>query len=167
MLTRVLTQVYTRVPTKVGFLCVRIPYKGSHSSAHVSAHTGAHASVHEVVWSYVFGKGKYGCRKVRVYPTECGEQFGRDPSKHGSSKSFVLERLPGRRNTLGLIPSSHPHSLGYACTLYAPTSPLLNVTWSVFTCSVPYPLGDARSCCPSSRCTSILLQVPTLRALGC
>ena len=26
---------------------------------------------------------------------------------------------------MGLIPSSHPHSLGYACTLYAPTSPLL------------------------------------------
>ena len=27
-------------------------------------------------------------------------------------------------NTLGLVPSSHPHSVGYACTLYAPTSPL-------------------------------------------
>ena len=30
-----------------------------------------------------------------------------------------------RRNTLGLVPSSHPPSLGYACTLYAPTSPVL------------------------------------------
>ena len=28
-------------------------------------------------------------------------------------------------NTLGLVPSSRPRSLGYACTLYAPTSPLL------------------------------------------
>ena len=53
MLTRVLTEVYTRVHTKVGFLCVRIPYKGSHVSAHVSAHAGAHASVHDVVWSYL------------------------------------------------------------------------------------------------------------------
>ena len=40
VLTRVLTQVYTRVPTKVGFLCVKIPYKGSHSSAHVSGSCG-------------------------------------------------------------------------------------------------------------------------------
>ena len=23
--------------------------------------------------------GKYGCREVRVYPAECGEQLGRDP----------------------------------------------------------------------------------------
>ena len=26
---------------------------------------------------------------------------------------------------LGLVPSNRPHSLGYSCTLYAPTSPLL------------------------------------------
>ena len=26
-------------------------------------------------------------------------------------------------NTLGLVPSCRPHSLGYACTFYAPTSP--------------------------------------------
>ena len=39
--------------------------------------------------------GKYGCRGVRVYPTECGEQLGRDPSKNGSSKSLVLKSLSG------------------------------------------------------------------------
>ena len=35
---------------------------------------------------------------------------------------FLKEFFWGE-NTLGLVPSSHPHSLGYACTLYAPTSP--------------------------------------------
>ena len=36
--------------------------------------------------------GKHGCREVRVYPTECGEQLGKDPSKNGSSKSLLLKR---------------------------------------------------------------------------
>ena len=62
-------------------------------------------------------KGKYRCRKVRVYPAECGEQLGRDPSKNGSSKSLVF------KESVGLVPSSHPHSLGYACTLCAPHFP--------------------------------------------
>ena len=70
--------------------------------------------------------GKYGCRKVRVYPAECGEQLGRDPSKNGSSKSLVLKSSSGE-GTLGFVPSSHPHSLGYACTLYAPLP--LSQTW--------------------------------------
>ena len=39
--------------------------------------------------------GKYGCAKVRVYPVECGEQLGRDPSKIGSSKSLVLKSSSG------------------------------------------------------------------------
>ena len=30
-----------------------------------------------------------------MYPTERGEQLGRDPSKNGSSKSFVLKSLSG------------------------------------------------------------------------
>ena len=36
-------------------------------------------------------RGKYGCTEVRVYPAECGQQLGRDPSKIGSSKSLVLK----------------------------------------------------------------------------
>ena len=71
----------------------------------------------------LLGQGKYGCRKVRVYPTECGQQVGRDPSKNGNSKSLVLKTLFIGGNTLGLVPSSLPHTLGYACTLYAPSSP--------------------------------------------
>ena len=35
--------------------------------------------------------GKCGCREVRVYPTECGEQGFRDPSKNGSRKYLVLK----------------------------------------------------------------------------
>ena len=39
----------------------------------------------------VLATGKYGCTEVRVYPEECGEQLGRDPSKFGNSKSLVLK----------------------------------------------------------------------------
>ena len=70
--------------------------------------------------------GKYGCRKVRVYPAECSEQLGRDPSKNGRLQIPIFEEFFWGGNTLGLVPSSHSHSLGYACTLYAPTSPLKN-----------------------------------------
>ena len=46
-------------------------------------------------WFWPLVTGKYGCRKVRVYPAECGEQLGRDPSKNGSSKSLVLTSFSG------------------------------------------------------------------------
>ena len=51
--------------------------------------------------------------------------WGRDPSKFGSSKSLVLKRVFffWGGNTLGRIPASLPHTLGFACTFYAPTSP--------------------------------------------
>ena len=74
----------------------------------------------------ILAEGKYGCHQVQVYPAECGEQLGRDPSKIGSSKSLVLKSFSGEGNALGLVPSSHPHSLGYACTLYAPHFPFPN-----------------------------------------
>ena len=40
--------------------------------------------------------GKYGCRKVHVYPAECGQQLARDPSTSGSSKSLVLRSFAGK-----------------------------------------------------------------------
>ena len=43
--------------------------------------------------------------------------------KIGSSKSLVLKSFLGGENVLGLVPASLPHTLGYACTFYAPTSP--------------------------------------------
>ena len=66
--------------------------------------------------------GKYGCRKVQVYPAECGEQLGEIPQKMGAPilKSFFF--FSGEGNTLRSVPSSRPHSLGYACAFYAPTS---------------------------------------------
>ena len=48
---------------------------------------------------HILETGKYGCRKVRVYATECGEQLGRDPSENGSSKSLVLKSF-SREGTL-------------------------------------------------------------------
>ena len=53
-------------------------------------------------------KGKYGCTELRVYPTECGEQLGTDPSKIGSSKSLVLKSFSGEGT---LWDSSLPVSL--------------------------------------------------------
>ena len=44
-------------------------------------------------------------------------------------------------NTLGLVPASHPHTLGYACTFYAPTSPLPKFVF--FFCAVFLPPIDA------------------------
>ena len=75
------------------------------------------------VFQQQLATGKYGCTEVRVYPTECSKQLGRDPSKNGSSKSFVLKGGFWGGNTLGFVPSCRPHSLEHACTLYAPTSP--------------------------------------------
>ena len=39
---------------------------------------GEHANVPSF---WFLATGKYECREVRVYPTECCEQLGRDPSK--------------------------------------------------------------------------------------
>ena len=64
--------------------------------------------------------GTYWCRKVRVYPAECGRQLATDPSKNGSSKSLVLKSFFLERSTLELLPSSLPHTLGCACTLCTP-----------------------------------------------
>ena len=35
-------------------------------------------------------RGKYGSRKVRVYPAECGERLGKIPAKNGSSNFFLF-----------------------------------------------------------------------------
>ena len=67
--------------------------------------------------------GKYGCTEVRVYPAECGEQLGTDPSKIGSSQSLVLKSFSGEGT---LWDSSLPISLTLWDTraLFAPPLPL-------------------------------------------
>ena len=65
--------------------------------------------------------GKYGCTEVRVYPAECGEQLGTDPSKIGSSKSLVLKSFSEEGT---LWDSSLPVSLTLWDTPALFTSPL-------------------------------------------
>ena len=67
--------------------------------------------------------GKHGCRKLRVYPGEWGEQLGKDPSKIGSSKSLVLKRFSQGGNTLGLVPSSRPSLSGIRLYFVRPHFP--------------------------------------------
>ena len=58
-----------------------------------------------------------------MYPTECGEQLGTDPSKIGSSKSLVLKSFSGEGT---LWDSSLPVSLTLWDTpaLFTPPLPL-------------------------------------------
>ena len=72
----------------------------------------------------ILAKGKYGCTEVRVYPAECGEQLGRDPSKTGSSKSPVSRVFLGREH-FGTRPCQSPSRFGIRLhfKFYAPTSP--------------------------------------------
>ena len=62
-----------------------------------------------------------GHKKVRVYPEECGQQLGTDPSKNGSSKSLVLKSFSGERT---LWDSSLPVSLTVWDTPVLCTPPL-------------------------------------------
>ena len=39
-------------------------------------------------------------------------------------KNFGFEEFFWEKKSLGLVPASVPHTLGYTCTLYTPTSPL-------------------------------------------
>ena len=95
--------------------------------------------------------GKYGCTEVWVYPAECGEQLGTDPSKIGSSKSLVLKSFSGEGT---LWDSSLPVSLTLWDTpaLFTPPLPLPQLQkwpisgnfWAVFgICSV-YFFSDFR-----------------------
>ena len=48
------------------------------------------AQRHLVVSNLVLATGKYGCREVRVYPTECGEQLKKWELKIPCFKGFVF-----------------------------------------------------------------------------
>ena len=70
-------------------------------------------------WSW-WGAGveRYGC-----IPQSTANNLGEIPRKWGLQMPYFEELFCGR-NTLALVPASLPHTLGYACTLYTPTSPL-------------------------------------------
>ena len=50
-----------------------------------------------------------------VRPTTC------DISLENRANSLILKSFSEKGNALGLVPSSLPHTLGYACTVYNPT----------------------------------------------
>ena len=88
-----------------------------------------------VIW---LGKGE-----VRVYRGTGVSHGVRRTTWDRSLKNWELqipcfEEFFWGGNTLGLVPASLPHTLGYACTFYAPTSPPpIGVSrWSPFSKSI-------------------------------
>ena len=74
-------------------------------------------------------KGPFlGHGEVRVYRGTGVSRGVRRTTWERSLKIWELqiscfEEFLGGENVLGLVPGSLPHTLGYACTFYAPTSP--------------------------------------------
>ena len=69
-----------------------------------------------------------GHGEVRVYRGTGVSRGVRRTTWERSLKNWELqiscfEEFLGGENVLGLVPASLPHTLGYACTFYAPTSP--------------------------------------------
>ena len=67
--------------------------------------------------------GKYGCRKVQVYPAECGEQLGRDPSKKWELQIPCFKKLWRGREHLGTHPRSSPSHFGIRLHFVRPHFP--------------------------------------------
>ena len=70
----------------------------------------------------------FGHGEVRVYRGTGVSRGVRRTTWERSLKTWELqisffEEFLGGENVLGLVPASLPHTLGYACTFYAPTSP--------------------------------------------
>ena len=70
--------------------------------------------------TFCLDTGKYGCTEVRVYPAECGETTWERSLKNWELQIPCFEEFWGGEHVLGLVPASVPHTLGYACTFYAP-----------------------------------------------
>ena len=70
----------------------------------------------------------FGHGELRVYRGTGVSRGVRRTTWERSLKTWELqiscfEEFLGGENVLGLVPASLPHTLGYACTFYAPTSP--------------------------------------------
>ena len=86
---------------------------------------GPAISEYLIPWGYLWRRGGItGVERYRCILRSAANNLGEIPQNMGAQILWFKEFF-WRRNTLGLVPSSHPHSLGYACTLHAPTSPLL------------------------------------------
>ena len=77
------------------------------------------------IWAEILGPGE-----VRVYRGTGVSRGVRQTTWDRSLKNWELqipcfEEFFWGGNTLGFVPASLPHTLGFACTFYAPTSPPL------------------------------------------
>ena len=95
-----------------------------------------------------------GHGEVRVYRGTGVSRGVRPTTWERSLKNWELqiscfEEFWGGENVLGLVPASLPHTLGYACTFYDPTSPPPTVAF-VFFFFVP-PVCLAKRCLCDSR----------------
>ena len=72
---------------------------------------------------FFFWRGEVGVDRGTGVSRAMRRNLGRDPSKIGSSKSLVLKSFPREGTLWDSSPLVTPHTLGYACTFYAPTSP--------------------------------------------
>ena len=69
------------------------------------------------------------CREATIYLYRI---TGKSAPQNGSLKNWELQiscfkEFLGGENVLGLVPASLPHTLGYACTFYAPHFPSPNL----------------------------------------
>ena len=74
-------------------------------------------------------RGSTGVQRYGCIPRSAANNLGQIPQKLGAPNPLFWRVFLGGGNTLGLVPASLPHALGYACTFYPPTSPPPSV-WS-------------------------------------
>ena len=67
-------------------------------------------------------RGSTGVQRYGCIPRSAANNLGEIP-KNWELQISCFEEFWGGENVLGLVPASLPHTLGYACTFYAPTSP--------------------------------------------
>ena len=67
-------------------------------------------------------RGSAGVQRYGCILRTAANHLGEIPQKLGAPDPLFWRVFLGG-NTLGLVPASLPHALGYACTFYAPTSP--------------------------------------------
>ena len=67
-------------------------------------------------------RGSTGVQRYGCIPQSAANNLEEIPQKLGL-QTPCFEEFLGGGNVLGLVPAGLPHTLGYACTFYAPTSP--------------------------------------------
>ena len=86
-------------------------------------------------WVFLRWASTFGIGEVQVYRGTGVPRGVRRTTWERSLKVWELqiscfEEFLGGENVLGLVPASLPHTLGYPCTFYAPTSPPPMICWT-------------------------------------